>query len=199
MVKENDVFVEHFKKLLTHSSFCFPTDPVYHPSNFSSKKSVFIQYFSQVSNQRIRKVEYHQAKHEWSYMLEKRWPDITTDSDTFLINSYLESLQCEDAIIVRDLLQAWVDQPKNRINQIFPDPNPDTSLNSNDRKTAGFLGNEVIPGESSNMGTAVEMYGLQESEISEIKDNAYICMTEEYDYNSANNYSLWGFKHNKLL
>jgi hypothetical protein len=199
MVKKSDIFVEQFKKLLTNSSFCFPTDPVHHPSNFSSKKSQFNQYFCQISNHRIHKVEYHQAKHTWSYMLEPRWPNLTIESDTFLINSYLESLQNEDAIIVRDLLQNWAEYPKNRITQTFPDPNPDTSLNTFDRKTAVLLENQMFPGESLNSETSNQLIELQESEISEIKDNAHICMIEEYDYTSANNYRLWGFKHNKLL
>jgi hypothetical protein len=212
LVKKTETFPKYFGTLITHMNYCFPTDLNFKPSNFGSKKSHFSQFFCQMSKSRISKIEYCQRKQIWTYSLEERCPESSPENDSQHLTSYLASLAYPDAVTIGKLLEKWVYHPKFSSPSQASSPtllqSPPSSILTLSQQA--FLQPPSQPVEPSSQGTQLPAQPplptnlplvvpmTEETNCSEIKKNAYICMVEEYNYTESYRYKICAFKHNKL-
>jgi hypothetical protein len=212
LVKKTETYPKYFSTLITYMNYCFPTDVQFQPSNFGSKKSHFSQFYCQMSQNRISKIEYCHRKQTWTYRLEERSPSSSHDPNTPHLATYLQSLGYPDATTLSALLEKWFDYPKFNLT---PQASPDSSLHTN-TDSIGTLSNKAYPQTphhtpqfpiqkslptnfptQNSLEPKIEV--IEKSNWGEIKKNAYICMVEEYGYTESNRYKVCAFKHNKLL
>jgi hypothetical protein len=214
LVVKTETFPKYFGTIITYMNYCFPTDVRFHPSNFGSKKSHFSQFYCQIAQNRISKIEYCHRKQTWSYQLEERCPSSSHSPNTPHPATYLQSLAHPDATTLSLLLEKWFDDPKFPPSpQASPDPSLDTKTDSiglpnhapqfptqNPQNSPQFHTQNFFP---INLPTKnflePKIAVIEEPNWGEIKKNAYICMVEEYGYTESNRYKVCAFKHNKLL
>jgi hypothetical protein len=206
--RKSEFFLKSFKEQERYMNFTFPLESRFNSTNPSDLTTHFSPFFSLMKFKRVKNIELDTKEDTWKYALEERWFSATEKAgDTlFQIFDHLEKMHNVNALNVKDLLRQWINYLSNTMkggisglpqiavgHQSTSDDavliEPNTMNEDPFRKYKKIYMNEKCL--------------IDRSLMKEIKKNAFICFTEEYNFSeySFNCFQESGlsYTHNKRL